>query len=277
METQVRFDLQYPNRSAFVLHCHQSRSRKIFDKANHFALSYYDHIFPPCSSSSPNQNYPLKSGGYFTGNKQLSLYTKICSTDSSTSTPSLSSQSDVNRYNLDSNLKSLAEYDSVSLYSYQTLFQLIYLISTFFVKYKTFVKSIFSFTYLPTALRSRSKCHLYLDSHLFFPTSNYLFSAFVLFTSFMLTFIVFIDAAPSVERKLSNRIVNTKYGALRGHVVSLQNHKLQDVEVFLGKSCAFVVNFQNFIVFINLIIRDFWVILSHEYTQLILSYLFCVT
>lgn len=37
------------------------------------------------------------------------------------------------------------------------------------------------------------------------------------------------------ERRLSTRIVTTKYGALRGFIVTLPNRSLQPVEVFMGK------------------------------------------
>lgn len=37
------------------------------------------------------------------------------------------------------------------------------------------------------------------------------------------------------EKRLSNRIVTTKYGALRGQLVTLPNRSLQPVESFLGK------------------------------------------
>ena len=36
------------------------------------------------------------------------------------------------------------------------------------------------------------------------------------------------------ERRLSSRVVRTKYGGLRGSVVTLPNKNLQPVEVFLG-------------------------------------------
>lgn len=39
-----------------------------------------------------------------------------------------------------------------------------------------------------------------------------------------------------LDRKLSNRIVNTKYGALRGHVISLASLRLDNVETFYGKT-----------------------------------------
>jgi hypothetical protein len=37
------------------------------------------------------------------------------------------------------------------------------------------------------------------------------------------------------ERRLSSRVVRTKYGGLRGFIVTLPNKNLQPVEVFLGK------------------------------------------
>jgi len=37
------------------------------------------------------------------------------------------------------------------------------------------------------------------------------------------------------ERRLSSRVVRTKYGGLRGSIVTLPNKNLQPVEVFLGK------------------------------------------
>ena len=39
----------------------------------------------------------------------------------------------------------------------------------------------------------------------------------------------------NAEKRLSSRIVTTKYGALRGHLVTLPNRSLQPVESFLGK------------------------------------------
>lgn len=41
------------------------------------------------------------------------------------------------------------------------------------------------------------------------------------------------------ERRLSSRIVTTKYGALRGYLVSLPNRSLQPVEVFMGELISF--------------------------------------
>ena len=38
-----------------------------------------------------------------------------------------------------------------------------------------------------------------------------------------------------IERKLSSRLVNTKYGALRGYIATLPETHIQEVEVFLGK------------------------------------------
>lgn len=37
-----------------------------------------------------------------------------------------------------------------------------------------------------------------------------------------------------IERKLSSRLVNTKYGSLRGIVATLPETSVQEVEVFLG-------------------------------------------
>lgn len=38
-----------------------------------------------------------------------------------------------------------------------------------------------------------------------------------------------------IERKLSSRIVNTKYGSLRGYIATLPETSIQEVEVFLGE------------------------------------------
>lgn len=43
-------------------------------------------------------------------------------------------------------------------------------------------------------------------------------------------------ASVASERRLSSRVVTTKYGALRGFVVTLPNRNLRAVEVFLGTS-----------------------------------------
>lgn len=43
-----------------------------------------------------------------------------------------------------------------------------------------------------------------------------------------------ITSSPGDTRKASSRVVTTKYGAVRGHVVTLPNRHLQPVEVFLG-------------------------------------------
>ena len=37
-----------------------------------------------------------------------------------------------------------------------------------------------------------------------------------------------------IERKLSSRLVNTKYGSLRGVIATLPETSVQEVEVFLG-------------------------------------------
>ena len=37
-----------------------------------------------------------------------------------------------------------------------------------------------------------------------------------------------------IERKLSSRLVNTKYGSLRGIIATLPEASVQEVEVFLG-------------------------------------------
>lgn len=37
-----------------------------------------------------------------------------------------------------------------------------------------------------------------------------------------------------IERKLSSKIVNTKYGSLRGYIATLPETSVQEVEVFLG-------------------------------------------
>ncbi|RWS15757.1 neuroligin-4: Y-linked-like protein [Dinothrombium tinctorium] len=43
-----------------------------------------------------------------------------------------------------------------------------------------------------------------------------------------------MDTATANERRMSSRIVTTKYGTLRGYVVTLPNRSLQPVEVFMG-------------------------------------------
>ena len=44
------------------------------------------------------------------------------------------------------------------------------------------------------------------------------------------------SSSSQAERRLSSRIVTTKYGALRGFLVSLPNRGLEPVEVFMGKN-----------------------------------------
>lgn len=44
------------------------------------------------------------------------------------------------------------------------------------------------------------------------------------------------------ERRISSRIVTTKYGALRGSLVSLPNRNLQPVEAFMGKAMKLMLN-----------------------------------
>ena len=66
----------------------------------------------------------------------------------------------------------------------------------------------------------------------------------LLFTLIHLVAIVHISSGGSVnvDRRLSNRIVTTKYGALRGQVVTLPNRSLQPVESFLGELRVSLVN-----------------------------------
>lgn len=53
---------------------------------------------------------------------------------------------------------------------------------------------------------------------------------------FLLCFCVVAGVEISAfERKLSTRVVRTKYGGLRGSLVTLPNKSLQPVEVFMGK------------------------------------------
>lgn len=52
-----------------------------------------------------------------------------------------------------------------------------------------------------------------------------------LLTISMITNVAF---AANVDRRPSSRIVTTKYGAVRGLIVTLPNRNLQQVEVFLG-------------------------------------------
>lgn len=47
-------------------------------------------------------------------------------------------------------------------------------------------------------------------------------------------------ASVASERRLSSRVVTTKYGALRGFVVTLPNRNLRAVEVFLGTSTTLI-------------------------------------
>ena len=79
----------------------------------------------------------------------------------------------------------------------------------------------------------------------------YLYLSIILFSSLSvifdpslnLLFGVSAEPDPSIssfpqhqaERKLSSRVVTTKYGALRGYMVTLPNRNLQPVEVFMGK------------------------------------------
>ena len=57
------------------------------------------------------------------------------------------------------------------------------------------------------------------------PLPVLLMVCFVILTSF---------ANLTPERRLSSRVVRTKYGGLRGSIVTLPNKNLQPVEVFLG-------------------------------------------
>lgn len=59
---------------------------------------------------------------------------------------------------------------------------------------------------------------------------------YLLFSSYFINYLVVTEHGDSViERKLSNRIVNTKNGALRGYIATLPESSVQEVEVFLGK------------------------------------------
>lgn len=50
------------------------------------------------------------------------------------------------------------------------------------------------------------------------------------------------SSSSPAERKLSSRVVTTKYGALRGFIVTLPNRSLQQVEIFMGEFSFFSIH-----------------------------------
>lgn len=60
------------------------------------------------------------------------------------------------------------------------------------------------------------------------------------FVLLLLSLLLLDDCASAAnvtpERRISSRIVTTKYGALRGFLITLPNRSLQPVEAFMGKA-----------------------------------------
>ncbi|KAG8187919.1 hypothetical protein JTE90_002934 [Oedothorax gibbosus] len=59
-------------------------------------------------------------------------------------------------------------------------------------------------------------------------------STLITSTLYVLTLLSLTDCEQQQQRRLSSRVVTTKYGALRGFINSLANRQLQHVEVFQG-------------------------------------------
>ena len=249
---RVRVDLESSAQSKFMIYNRQSRSNKCLDEANHTALSHALTCFPPTQrpvSFSQDSSWQFKC--FLNDYQQFGFPSK-------SNLPSLfRRQSNLMQNEFDSNIVSSAKFDFRSTEPPKNaavlmsnsrafpsicghlLYPLIVFVAALFVKCKNFKQSICQFTFpaLVTRIKFKSFCHL--DGRVSNSMSTSCLSTLFVWM-FLIIFTVFIDATPLFERKLSNRIVNTKYGALRGHVVSLQHHRLQDVEVFLGKLCTFI-------------------------------------